>query len=151
MTSKKLCLACSAGGHLTELTRLEEAYRNQPHFFVTDQRVDTGEFAKRERTFFVTCPRRNPFKLLLNFFESLNVLLKEKPNVIVSTGADTAFFTCLLGKLMGARLVFIESFARITEPSLSGKLLYPFADTFFVQWPDLKADLPKAVYAGSVF
>ncbi len=147
----KVCLACSAGGHLTELTRLEEAYRGQPHFFVTDKRVDTEEFAKRERVFFVTCPRRNPLKLMLNFFETLDVLLREKPTVIVSTGADTAFFTCLLGKLLGAKLVFIESFARIREPSLTGKLLYPFADKFFVQWPDLKAKLPHAVYAGSVF
>jgi len=147
----KVCLACSAGGHLTELTRLEAAYQDKPHYYVTDRRVDTEEFAKHERVFFVTCPRRNPLKLLQNFFETLGVLLREKPTVIVSTGADTAFFTCLLGKLLGAKLVFIESFARIKEPSLTGKLLYPFADKFFVQWPDLKADLPKATFAGSVF
>ncbi len=144
-------MACSAGGHLTELTQVAEAYADQPHYFVTDRRVDSEEFARREKVFFVTCPRRNPLRLLLNFFESLHLVWREDPDVVISTGADTAFFTCLLGKIFGAKLVFIESFARITKPSLTGKLLYPFADKFFVQWPDLKADFPKAEFAGSVF
>jgi len=151
MNGMKVCLACSAGGHLTELLQVEEAYKALPHYYVTDARIDSREFAGHEKTYFVECPRRNPFKSLVNLVQSLNVLLREKPTTILSTGADTAFFTCLLGKLLGAKLVFIESFARIREPSLSGRLLYPLADHFFVQWPDLKAKLPRAVYAGSVF
>ena len=147
----KLCLTCSAGGHLSELTQLMPAFDKHAYFFVTDHRIDSEELAKTQHTYFVTCPRRNPLKLLHNFFQSLRIFLKEKPDVIVSTGADTAFSTCILARLFGKKLVFIESFARIYEPSLSGKIFYPLANLFLVQWEENLKFFPKATYWGGVF
>ena len=148
---KKVCLACSAGGHLTELLQLEASWKGLDHFFVSDKRSNAVELGKREKLFFITCPRRNPLKLLLNFFQSLKLFLKERPSFVVSTGADTAIPICLIAKLFGKKVVFIESFCRVKSPSLSGKIMYRLSDLFLVQWKQNKEFFPKASYAGSVF
>lgn len=147
----KICLACSAGGHLTELLQLEKAWLGKKHFFVSDFRGNAIELSKKEKVVFVECPRRNPLKLAKNFLQGLAVLLKEKPDVIISTGADTAIPICLLGKLFFKKIIFIESFCRVKEPSLSGKIMYGITDAFFVQWKENLKFFPKAKFAGSVF
>ncbi len=147
----KICCACSAGGHLSELTQLEKVYEEKEHFFLTDQREDSIELAKNEKTYFAICPRKNPVKLAINFFQALGVFLKEKPDVVISTGADTAIPFCLIAKFFGKKIIFIESFCRIKDPSLSGKIMYGKADLFLVQWKENLEFFPKAKFAGSVF
>jgi len=151
MGQKKVCLACSAGGHLTELLQLEQAWKGKQHYFVSDRRLNALDLAKREKVHFVKCPRRNPLLLALNIAQSLLVFFGERPDIVLSTGADTAIPTCIIAKLFGKKVVFIESFCRIREASLSGKIMYRFADLFRVQWEQNKEFFPKAVYAGSVF
>lgn len=147
----KICCASSAGGHLTELLQLKETFENRKHYFLTDKRLDSKELADREKVFFVECPRRNPLKLIVNLWQSMRIFLKEKPDVVISTGADTAIATCLIAKLFGKRVVFLESFCRIREKSLSGRIMYRLADLFLVQWRENIEFYPKAEYAGSVF
>jgi UDP-N-acetylglucosamine:LPS N-acetylglucosamine transferase len=147
----KLCLACSAGGHLSEMMQLESFYRNHEHFFVSDYRSNAIALSEGNKVYFVKCPRRNPFYALINFFQSLRIFMQEKPDVVISTGADTAIAFCLLAKLFGKKMIFIESLARISSPSLSGKLIYPLADLFFIQWPENKKFFPKGIDAGGVF
>lgn len=147
----KICLACSAGGHLSELYQLKPFFEKKEHFLVTDRRIDSIVLAKKERVYFVECPRRNPLKLAKNFLHSIKIFLMEKPDIVVSTGADTAFSICLLAKLFGKRLVFIESFCRVKEPSLSGRIFYRIADVFLVQWKENLEFFPKAKYWGGVF
>lgn len=147
----KICLAASAGGHLTELLQLSESWNGFDVFFVSDRRLNALQLSKREKMYFVSCPRRNPFKFLLNLVQSFKIFLREKPSVVVSTGADTAIGICLVAKLFGKKVIFIESFCRIHSPSLSGKIMYPLADEFFVQWKENLSFFPKARYAGSVF
>jgi len=146
----KVCIACSAGGHLTEAMQLQKAWSERKHFFVSDKRSNALELSKKSRVYFVECPRRNPLKLFANFFQSLKVFLKEKPDIVISTGADTAIATCLIAKAFGKKVIFVESLARISSPSLSGKIMYPIADLFFVQWRQNLKFFPKAVFAGSV-
>ena len=148
---KKICLACSAGGHLTELLQLEKAWQGKPHYFVSDKRLNAIDLSKKEKVFFVSCPRRNPINLTINFVQSLWLFLWQRPSIVISTGADTAIPTCLIAKLFGKKVVFIESFCRIKQPSLSGKIMYRLADLFLVQWEQNKEFFPKAVFAGSVF
>ena len=148
---EKICLACSAGGHLTELLQLKEAWQGKAHYFVSDKRLNAIDLAKKEKVFFVSCPRRNPVKLAVNFAQSLWIFLRKNPSVVISTGADTAIPTCLIAKFFGKKVVFIESFCRIKEPSLSGKIMYKRAGLFLVQWPENKKFFPKAECAGSVF
>jgi UDP-N-acetylglucosamine:LPS N-acetylglucosamine transferase len=146
----KICLACSAGGHLTELLQIKKAFEGYEHFFVTFKREDTINF--KERVYFAEDPKRNFFKLLKNVVQSVRILLKEKPDVIITTGAGVVVPLCYLGKLLGAKIIYIESFARIDSASFSGKLIYPIADLFFVQWRHLLGKYgKKAQYGGSVF
>jgi len=146
----KICLACSAGGHLTELTQLEDAYEGYDSFVVTFRREDTESLAGR--VYYLMDPKRNPFKVILNFFQALRVVLKERPNVVITTGAGVVVPLCVIAKILGSRIIYIESFARIDSKSLTGVFLYPFADLFFIQWEELSDKYgSKARYGGKVF
>ena len=85
------------------------------------------------------------------FAQSLKIMLEEKPDCIISTGALATFPICVLGKLMGKKVIYIESFARVDEPSLTGKLMYHVADLFIVQWKEMMEFYPNAVYGGGIF
>jgi len=146
-----VCLTCSAGGHLTELLQLENAWKKHEYFWVSDNRANAIELGKRVKMYYVVVPRRNPLKLLVNFFQAFWIFLKEKPDVLISTGADVSIPLLLISKLFFKKIVFIESFCRVKSPSLSGKIMYPLADLFLVQWPENLEFFPKAEFAGSVF
>lgn len=136
---------------MTELLQLDKAWKGRKHFFVSDRRLNAIDLAKSEQVYFVECPRRNPLKLVLNIGQSMGIFFREKPDVVVSTGADTAIPICLVARLFGRKVVFIESFCRIKEASLSGKIMYRIANLFLVQWEQNKEFFPKAEFAGSVF
>ena len=145
----KICLACSAGGHLRELTQLLGAVEGHDTFFLTFRREDSEELDGR--VYFVSDPKRDPLKLLKNVIQSARVILKERPDVVMTTGAGVAVPACYLGKLLGAKVVYIESLTRIDRSSLSGRAVYPIADLFFVQWRSLLSEYgKKAQYGGAV-
>ncbi|MBI5553662.1 MAG: hypothetical protein HY917_02870 [Candidatus Diapherotrites archaeon] len=147
----KICLACSGGGHLDELLNIRSAYESHPHYYVTFERPNSAELSKTRRVQFVECPSRNLLKTIRNFIQSWKILRRENPQVVISTGADAALATCLLAKLTGKKVIFIESMARAQDLSLSGKIIYPFADLFIVQWKELTARYPKAVFGGCIY
>lgn len=147
----KLCIACSAGGHLSEIKQIEEYYKKHKHFFISFKRLDSIELAKQNKVYFVVDPKRNPLKLLYNFLQSISILLKEKPDAVISTGAGVALPSLFIAKLMGRKTVFIESFCRIKSPSFSGKIAYKFVDLFLVQWKENLKFYPKAKFKGAVF
>lgn len=151
MKAIKIGLACSAGGHLAELKQLRSVYEQWPHFFVTFRRPDSEVLAESNIVFFVERPARSVLKTLRCIGESFDIVRKERPDVIISTGADAAIPFCVLGKIFGARLVFIESFCRTRKPSWSARILYPFADLFIYQWKSLERFFPKATFGGSIF
>jgi beta-1,4-N-acetylglucosaminyltransferase len=151
MKKDKICLVSSSGGHLKEMLQLKRFYSKQDYYFVTLARMDGKSLAKNEKTYFVKCPARNPIKFIINIFQSLKILLKEKPTIIISTGADTALATCYLGKLLGKKIIYIESFCRPTKPSITGKMVYPIADLFIYQWKELAKYYPKGKFGGSIF
>ena len=90
-------------------------------------------------------------KFFVLFIKSFYILVKEKPTTIISTGALATFPLCLLGKMMGKQILYIESFARVDKGSLTGKLMYKIADLFVVQWKELLTVYPKALYVGGIF
>jgi len=90
-------------------------------------------------------------KTVINLFQSIKVFLREKPDVVISTGADATVATCMIAKFFGKKIIFIESFCRIKSPSLSARIIYPFADLFLVQWKQNLKFFPKAKYKGAVF
>ncbi len=147
----KICLACSAGGHLAEMLQLSEFYSGHGHFFLTFRRADTESLAKKEKVFFAELPGRNPIETIKCFFQCIEALRKENPQVVVSTGADLGIVACLAGKLLGKKIVFIESFCRPEKPGISGAIAYLFADLFIYQWKELEKFYPRGVFGGSIF
>jgi beta-1,4-N-acetylglucosaminyltransferase len=150
MKKQKICIAVSAGGHLVEALQLEKAWKNKSHFYISDARVNAKSLAKKEKMYFILPPRRSYIRTGLAFIQTFFILLKEKPSTIISTGAEIGYPALMLGKLFGARTIYIESLARIDSPSLCGKMVYGKVDCFYVQWEKCKKWFPKAKYVGSV-
>ena len=92
-----------------------------------------------------------PFKLIANCFKSLYLYIKIRPKVIITTGAHTAGPMCCIGKIFGSKIVYIETFANIHSKTITGKLVYKFADLFIVQWEEMLSIYPKAIYGGQIF
>ena len=84
-------------------------------------------------------------------FLAIKILKKEKPDLIISSGAAVAVPFFYIGKLMGAKTVYIEVFDRINKSTLTGKLVYPITDKFIVQWEEMKTVYPKSINLGSIF
>ncbi|MBI2085057.1 MAG: capsular biosynthesis protein [Candidatus Aenigmarchaeota archaeon] len=148
----KIALPSSAGGHLTELMQIKNATDKYETFFITVKRKDTEELSAKEKVYFVDDTGRNPVALVKNILQSVRIMLKEKPDVIITTGAGAAIPSSIVGKLRGAKLVYIESYCRAKSKSWSGVILYPFADVFLVQWESMVEKYgKKAQYWGGVF
>lgn len=145
----KICLTCSAGGHLTETMHVMDAFRGHKTFFVTFLREDSKEL---KNAHFIEDPKRNPLRMIKTIAQSFSILRKERPDIVFTTGAGVAVPICWLAKLMGKKVIYLESFCRVKEPSLSGRLIYPIADIFLVQWENMLSKYgKKAKYWGGAF
>ena len=91
------------------------------------------------------------FKVTWNTLKSLVLFIKIRPHAIVTTGTHTAMPMCIIGKLFGAKIIFIETYANVFTPTGSGKFIYKFADRFIVQWEDMLKVYPNATYLGGIF
>lgn len=156
MENKKLkvCFAASSGGHLEELMVLRPLMEQYDSFIVTERTKHEAAGQKSQIYYLMQVNRLEKtciLRLIANAFLSLKILLAERPDVIITTGVLAIIPLCLLGKALGKRLIFIESYANVYSPTKTGKLLYWFADQFYVQWPELMAYYPKAVYFGGIY
>ncbi len=147
----KIALICSSGGHLFQLFRLRDSFEKYPRFWVTFLTEDAQVLLKNEKVYCAYSPtNRNVINFIRNFFLALKIVRKERPTVMISTGAGVAVPFFYLGRMLGIKTIYLESLARIDDLSLSGKMVYHFADHFLVQWEDLARRYKKAVYAGKV-
>ena len=148
----KICLVGSSGGHLTHLYMLKPFWKDKNRFWVTFDKEDARSLLKDEKVYPCYFPtNRNIKNLIRNTFLTIRVLKKEKPDLIISSGAAVAVPFFYLGKLFGAKTIYIEVFDRIDKPTLTGKLVYPVTDRFIVQWEEMKKVYPKAINLGSIF
>lgn len=150
----KICLVASSGGHWEELMCLDKLINNEECFFVTEKGMQAAE-AKMKKIYEFPQINRKEKHFLIHFFrlfrEARKILKKEKPEIVISTGALVSYPFCLLGKLYGSKVIYIESFARVYKGSFTGKLVYPYVDLFLVQWESLLRIFPKAKYMGGIF
>ncbi|MEX0801337.1 MAG: PssD/Cps14F family polysaccharide biosynthesis glycosyltransferase [Dehalococcoidia bacterium] len=147
-----ICLVCSTGGHLSQLFALRAAWRDFQRVWVTFDKSDARSLLQGEDVVYAHHPTsRNLKNLARNVFLAVRILRRLRPKVILTTGAGVAVPFAWVGRLFGARVVYVESFTRIHTPSLSCRLIAPFAERIYVQWPELTRALPQARYAGSVF
>lgn len=148
----KICLVGSSGGHLTHLYLLKPFWEKKERFWVTFDKEDARSILENETFYPCHFPtNRNLKNLIKNTILAFNILRKEHPDVIISSGAAVAVPFFYLGKLFGAKTVYIEVFDRIDAPTLTGKLVYPVTDKFIVQWEEMKKVYPKAINLGGIF
>jgi UDP-N-acetylglucosamine:LPS N-acetylglucosamine transferase len=96
------------------------------------------------------CNRQHPGKTLGVMLKCLKIVLKERPGVILSTGAAAGFLMCFWGKLFGSKVIWVDSVANAEKLSMSGRMIRPFADLILSQWPDVAAKYSKVEYAGEL-
>lgn len=147
----KVCLVGSSGGHLTHLYLLEEFWKNKERFWVTFEKEDSISLLKDEKKYWCYFPtNRNIKNLIKNTFLAIKILFKEKPDIIISSGAAPAIPFFYIGKIMGKKLIYIEVYDRITSPTLTGKIVYPITDKFILQWEEQKKYYPKGECIGGL-
>jgi UDP-N-acetylglucosamine:LPS N-acetylglucosamine transferase len=147
----RICLAASAGGHLTQLMTLSESWKGEDTFFVT-----TADFVKDNikgfgRVYIVgECNRQHPVRVLRVFIRCIGIIFKERPEVVISTGAAAGCMICFIAKILGAKIVWIDSITNVEKISLSGRMVKFISDLFLVQWPELAGKYKGVEYAGAV-
>jgi beta-1,4-N-acetylglucosaminyltransferase len=147
----------STGGHLNELLMLKSIFNEYDYSLITEYDKTTKDLGKKYKnvSYLVYGTKDHLFtyifKFLWNIIKSIYIYIKYKPNVIVTTGTHTAVPMCYLGHWFGSKVIFIETFANSKTQTMSGKMIYPIADTFVVQWPEMKKLYPNAEVWGWIY
>ena len=155
---KKVMFISSTGGHLTELLNLKKMFNKYDYSIITEKtksNVSLKDDYKEKVHYLIYCTKHSkfiyPFVLLINCFISLYYYIKIRPKYIVTTGTHTAGPMCIIGKIFGSKIIYIETFANIKTKTETGKIIYKFADLFIVQWESMLELYPKAKYGGWIF
>lgn len=152
--TSKVAFVASSGGHLEEISKLKGIEKKYNSFLITeksgfeiknfcDKKYYVPKMDRRQVLFFP--------KFIWLFIRAIHILAKEKPDFVITTGALIAYPFCVVGKLFGIKVIYIESFARVNNPSLTGRLVYNMADLFMVQWEDMLENYPKSMLGGEMF
>ena len=151
---KKVCFISSSGGHLEQIKQLKMVADKYDHYYVLPKNPSTaklkekkylvGDFYRKNRILFV-------FRFTITAFQQLFIFMKEKPDVVITTGAGVVIPTCLYAHMFGKKLIYIESFARMKTLNKTATLLKKYTDLFIVQWEDLLKIVPDAVYGGWLY
>jgi beta-1,4-N-acetylglucosaminyltransferase len=148
---RRIALVSSSGGHLAQLLALREAWADMDRFFVTFRTPDAVSSLREERVYWCHHPtNRNIPNLLRNLVLALAILTRERPTHILSTGAAVAIPFFYVGRLLGARLIYLEVIDRIETPTITGRVVRPVTHHFLVQWPEQQALYSHARVIGPV-
>nr|WP_304220105.1 PssD/Cps14F family polysaccharide biosynthesis glycosyltransferase [Fredinandcohnia onubensis] len=153
---KKICLISSSGGHFSQLKQITKVFdQNDLLIIVEKSNIEDKKLSdtikcvylmqqdRKKRNFLLT--------LMINFVLSFLFYIKFRPKVIISTGAGAVIPFCFIAKMFGSKIIFIESFAKTTSPTITGKIIYRIADQFYIQWEELKKYYPNALYKGQIY
>ena len=144
-------LVCSSGGHLIQLYRLRSWWDKHSRVWVTFRGPDSESLLEGEEVAWAYSPTtRNIPNLLRNLWLAWRLLRRRRPDVVVSTGAGVAVPFFLVGRLLGAKTVYLEVYDRIDLPTMSGRLCHPLSNLFLLQWEDQKRFYPRGRFIGRV-
>jgi len=155
---KKLLVILGEGGHTSELLNLVDLLGDcyEYHYIVSgEDNLSVDRVRRPGPIYILPRPRGKSTKTVKAIFQtiatglkSISILFRVRPTAILSTGPAIAVPVSVAGKLLGVKIIFVETGSRIQALSLTGQIMYRWADLFFVQWPQLAEKLPKAIYAG---
>ena len=151
----KICFAASTGGHFEQLMMLKPLMEKYDSFIITEKTKYSVNKNQNIKTYNMKQVNRKEitflFNMIINFVKSLYIFIKEKPDYMITTGVLAMIPMALITKLFKKKLIYIESFAKISSPTQTGKLLYKYADRFYVQWEKMKEFYPNAIYKGGIY
>lgn len=151
----KICFAASTGGHFEQLLLLKPLIEKYDSFLITEKTEYKVSAIKGRKTYYLQQVNRRewifPLSILINILKSFGIFMREKPDIIITTGALSMLPMCLLLKMFRKKIIYIESFAKITTPTLTGKFLYKLSDQFYIQWKGLLKFYPNAIYRGGIY
>jgi len=146
----KVLAVASGGGHWIQLLRVLGAFEGSDLVFVTVHRDYQQEVPGQRMHVVGDANRWNRLGVAKLAVQMLGVVLRERPDVVFSTGAAPGVFALLFGRLLGARTIWLDSLANVEHLSLSARIARPFAELWLTQWPELaRPEGPE--YAGRVF
>lgn len=150
----KICFAASSGGHYEQLLMLKPLMDKYDSFVITEETLYKTKI-KGKKTYYLKQVNRKEFvfflRMIINFIRSIRIYMKEKPDVVICTGVLAMIPICLIAKIRNKTLIYIESFAKVNSPTKTGRLLYRFADQFYVQWESMLKVYPKAIFLGGIY
>lgn len=150
----KICFAASSGGHFEQLMLLQPYLSKYESFIVTERTIYDINATEAKVYKLLQVNRKEKkmiFKFMVIFVHSFLIFLKEKPDLVMSTGSLATIPILMISKIFRKKIIFIESFAKINSPTLTGKLVYRFADLFIIQWEELREFYPNAIYRGGIY
>ncbi len=150
----KICFAASSGGHYEQLLMLKPLMEKYDSIVVTEETKYKAKIQNQKMYYMKQVNRKEksliPY-MMINIVRSLKVYRKEKPDMVICTGVLAMIPICLIAKFSGKKLIYIESFAKVTSGTMTGKFLYKFADQFYVQWKSMLEIYPNAIYIGGIY
>jgi UDP-N-acetylglucosamine:LPS N-acetylglucosamine transferase len=147
----KVLAVSSSGGHWVQLQRLVPAFDDCDVIFATTEPGYAVEIAPRKLHVVRDATRWDRFGSLVLLFQMARLVLRERPDVVITTGAAPGCFAVVFGRLLGARTIWVDSIANVERMSLSGRLVRPFTGLWLTQWPELAEGKDAPSYAGAVF
>ena len=152
---KKICFIASTGGHFEQLMMLKPLMDKYESFIVTEKTDYSVIKNNDNKIYYLKQINRNEkkfiFKMIYNFYVTLKIYSKERPDIVISTGALATIPMCIIAKIFQKKVIFIESFAKVNSSTLTGKFIYKFADQFYVQWEEMLEVYPNAIYKGGIY
>ena len=152
---QKVCLISSSGGHFEQLKMLTKLNKKYKTFIVTEK-TDYNKDDKKIDYFVMQVNRKEKLfiiKMIGILFKSFYIFIKERPDVIISTGVLSAIPMLFIGHIFKRKVIYIESFAKINSPTMTGNLIYKhhIANQFYVQWESMLKYYPNAIYKGGIY
>lgn len=145
----KVVAIASVGGHWIELLRLKPAFDGMDLIFISTNKA-CATMVEGHKFYTVTdASRWNKFKLLVSFFQVFKIVAKEKPDVVITTGAAPGLMGIVAGKILGRKTIWVDSIANVEELSMSGKISSKIASRIYTQWPQL-ANNVNIIYGGNI-
>ncbi len=146
----------STGGHLAEILKVKKLFKKYSYILVTEKNSISINLQNEYNIEFLKLGNKvNIIKYIpvcfINIFKSLYLYFKYRPKVIYITGTHTCVPLCIIGHFFKTKIIFIEVFDRIGNPSLTARIVYKFSDVFIVQHKEMLKVFPKAKYIGGVY
>ncbi len=147
----KICFVSSSGGHWEQLQKLRPLADKYDGFFITEKTQFDAPLASYFMKQTDLKDKLMPFKMIINSFQALKIWIKEKPDMVITTGTMVAYPFYLLSIICKKKFIFIETFGRANMPTVAGRLMEKHSDLFIVQWESQKKFYKKAIYGGCLY